>query len=119
MRESKMKICQCGCGEEFMSKRKDKKFKNKEHQVKANNERQYTIQQMQQNVNSKTNKNFRILRDMLGGKLEKTVSKEFLRGKGFDLGYVTKHEFINGILTHFVHHFQLTVIKDQVTILKS
>lgn len=119
MREGKMKICQCGCGEEFVTKRKDKKYLNRKHQVNANNERQNKIHQMQQNVYSKTNKNFRILIDLLGGRLKKTVSKEFLRGKGFNLEYVTKHDVINGILTHFVHHFQLTVIKDQVTISKS
>ena len=119
MRIEKEMTCQCGCGEKFITKRKDKKYKNKDHQVRANNERQNKIHQMQQNVYSKTNKNFRILIDLLGGRLKKTVSKEFLRGKGFNLEYVTKHDVINGILTHFVHHFQLTVIKDQVTISKS
>ena len=51
-----MKICQCGCGQEFMTKRKDKKYLNRKHQVNANNERQNKIHQMQQNVYSKTNK---------------------------------------------------------------
>ena len=116
MREGKMKICQCGCGEEFMSKRNDKKYKNKEHQVKANNERQYFIHQMMGGVTTILKKNFLILRNFLHGKHKETVSIEFLRGKGFNFNHITELDNDNDKTAFFVYDFKLSFNNELVTI---
>jgi hypothetical protein len=116
MREGKMKICQCGCGEEFITNRNDKKYKNKEHQVRANNDRQYYISKMMGGVTTILKNNFLILRNLLKGKLTKIVYKEFLRGKGFNFNHITEIDNDNGKTAYFVYDFKLSFNNELVTI---
>lgn len=116
MRIEKEMICQCGCGEKFITKRKDKKYKNKDHQVRANNERQYFIQQMMGGVTTILKKNFLILRNFLHGKKQQTVSREFLRGKGFNFNHITELDKNEGKTAFFVYYFKLSFNNELVTI---
>lgn len=116
MRIEKEMTCQCGCGEKFITKRKDKKYKNKDHQVRANNERQYFIQQMMGGVTTILKKNFLILRNLSKGKLTDIVSKEFLRGKGFNFNHITELDKNEGKTAFFVYYFKLSFNNELVTI---
>ena len=116
MRIEKEVSCQCGCGEKFITSRNDKKYLNKDHQVKANNDRQYYISKMMGGVTTILKKNFLILRNLLKGKLTKTVTKEFLRGKGFNFNHITEIDNNNGTLSYFVYDFKLTFNKELVII---
>jgi hypothetical protein len=116
MREGKMKICQCGCGEEFVTKRKDKKYLNRKHQVNANNERQYFIHQMMGGVTTILKKNFLILRNLLKGQQKQTVSIQFLRGKGFNFNHITELDNDNDKTAFFVYDFKLSFNNELVTI---
>ena len=111
-----MKICQCGCGQEFITNRNDKKYKNKEHQVRANNDRQYYISKMMRGVTTILKNNFLILRNFLLGKQKQTVSKEFLRGKGFNFNHITEIDNDNGKTAFFVYDFKLSFNNELVTI---
>ncbi len=116
MRIDKEMTCQCGCGEKFITKRNDKKYKNKEHQVRANNYRQYFIQQMMGGVQTILKKNFLILRNLLKGKQTDIVSKEFLRGKGFNFNHITEIDNNKGKTAFFVFDFKLSFNNELVTI---
>ena len=116
MRIEKEVTCQCGCGEKFITKRKDKKYLNRKHQVSANNERQYFIQQMMGGVTTILKKNFLILRNFLHGKKQQTVSREFLRGKGFNFNHITELDKNEGKTAFFVYYFKLLFNNEFVTI---
>lgn len=116
MRIEKEVTCQCGCGEKFITKRKDKKYLNRKHQVSANNERQYFIQQMMGGVTTILKKNFLILRNFLHGKKQQTVSREFLRGKGFNFNHITELDKNEGKTAFFVYYFKLSFNNELVTI---
>lgn len=112
------KTCLCGCGEKFKTSRLDKKYVNRRHQVRGNNDRQYFVKQIQNKVHSITNKNFRIIKTTLGRAITKTVSKEFLRGKGYNFNYYTKVDNKKSITTYQIFYFQYSIIEDQVIIKK-
>ena len=116
MRIEKEVTCQCGCGKKFITSRKDKKYLNKDHQVRANNDRQYYISKMMGGVTTILKKNFLILRNLLKGKQKQTVSIEFLRGKGFNFNHITEIDNNNGSLSYFVYDFKLTFNKELVII---
>ena len=116
MRIEKEVTCQCGCGEKFITKRKDKKYLNRKHQVRANNDRQYFIHQMMGGVQTILKKNFLILRNLSKGKLTKIVSKEFLRGKGFNFNHITEIDNNKGKIAFFVYDFKLSFNNELVTI---
>lgn len=112
------KTCLCGCGEKFKTSRSDKKYVNRSHQVRGNNDRQYFVKQIQNKVHSITNKNFRIIKATLGRAITKAVSKEFLRGKGYNFNYYTKVDDKKSITTYQIFYFQYSIIEDQVIIKK-
>lgn len=116
MRIEKEVTCQCGCGKKFITSRKDKKYLNKDHQVKANNDRQYFIHQMMGSVTTILKKNFLILRNFLHGKQKQTVSIEFLRGKGFNFNHITEIDKDKDKTAFFVYDFKLSFNNELVTI---
>jgi hypothetical protein len=116
MRIEKELTCQCGCGEKFITSRNDKKYKNKDHQVRANNDRQYYISKMMGGVTTILKKNFLILRNFLNGKQKQTVSIEFLRGKGFNFNHITELDNDNDNTAFFVYDFKLSFNNELVTI---
>jgi len=92
------KTCLCGCGEKFKTSRSDKKYVNRRHQVRGNNDRQYFVKQIQNKVHSITNKNFRIIKATLGRAITKTVSKEFLLISFLCTGYKDAFNNLSGPL---------------------
>jgi len=81
-------------GEEFVPKRVDQKFKNRENQIKYNNQQQ---NERRKELNVKLgplSKNQRILERLMNGKVSLKIHIEFLRGCGF----------VNGIFTHMVNY---------------
>jgi hypothetical protein len=116
MRIEKEVTCQCGCGEKFITSRNDKKYKNKDHQVRANNDRQYYISKMMGGVTTILKKNFLIIRNLLKGQQKQTVSIEFLRGKGFNFNHITELDNDKDKTAFFVYDFKLSFNNELVTI---
>ncbi len=71
-------------GEEFIPKKISQRFANKENRIKFNNDKAKKIRIEQAPIINPLKLNYRIIKELIGSKMEIILNKEFLRGKGFD-----------------------------------
>lgn len=71
-------------GEEFIPKKISQRFANKENRIKFNNDKAKKIRIEQAPIINPLKLNFKIIKELIGNKMEIILNKEFLRGRGFD-----------------------------------
>jgi hypothetical protein len=74
-------------GEKFKTTRIDQYFANRQNQIRYNNFKARLKRQAMRSVNSPLNKNREILLVLLGSKKEIILSRDFLKGAGYNLNY--------------------------------
>lgn len=81
-------------GEEFVPKRSNQKFANAKNKNDYHNRKSRKLRKRCSPIDKRIKKNLQILESLLNGKKETgRVSKEFLRGTGFDFdGFNATHE---------------------------
>ena len=83
-------------GEEFIPKKISQRFANKENRIKFNNDKTKKIRIEQAPIINPLKLNSKIIKELLGTKMEIILNKEFLRGKGFDFTISSGSELVNG-----------------------
>lgn len=83
-------------GEKFIPKKISQRFANKENRIKFNNEKAKKIRIEQAPIINPLKLNCRIIKGLLGSKVEIILNKDFLRGKGFDFTVNSGMEIFNG-----------------------
>ena len=104
-----LKKCKC-CGEEFETNRVDQFFLNRLHQVSYNNDKQSLLRKQLNKINKPIMKTLRIYKELLGLKSKIRISKDFLRGKGANLGVFTHVDKRDDEITVFL--FDVAIIED-------
>jgi len=79
-------------GEEFSPKRSSQRFSCPANRIKFHSNRATQLRHDSAYVNKPLLKNFRILNELMKGKLRGTFHKQFLLGKGFNFKVLTHFE---------------------------
>lgn len=90
------RVCKCGCGEAFETRRKDKFHLDKSHQVRKNNQVQYDRYRKLLPIQALERKTYNLYLSLLGEKESVRHSRDFLLGKGIELGLLNHYEIIDG-----------------------
>ena len=90
------RICKCGCGEVFETRKRDKLYLDKSHQVSNNNQVQYDRYRKLLPIQTLERHSYNLYLSVLGKKESVTCSGDFLRGKGIQLGLLNHYEIIDG-----------------------
>lgn len=105
--------------EEFTPKRKNQKFSSSLNRIRFNNEKAYRIRKSLDSINSALKRNYLILSQLYQEKNENIFSKEYLKGKGFSIGYCTHFKTFDGSKYPVVYFYILKIIdNNQVKIIK-
>lgn len=88
--------CKCGCGEVFETRRRDKFYLDKSHQVSNNNLVQYDRYRKLLPIQTMERQSYNLYLSVLGKEESVTCSGDFLRGKGIKLGLFNHYEIIDG-----------------------
>lgn len=105
------RTCKCGCGEVFETRRKDKFYLDKSHQVSNNNQVQYDRYRKLLPIQTLERHTYNLYLSLLGEKESVKRSREFLRGKGIELGLLNHYTKINGREEHAL--FDIAIIPDR------
>lgn len=109
--------CKC-CQEEFLTNRIDQFFLNRLHQVSFNNLKQSKERERLGSINKALMKSYRIYRKILNFRSEKTVSKEFLRGRGANLALFNNIEEVDGKFVHCLFDIAIVAKGEMITLKK-
>lgn len=90
------RTCKCGCGEVFETRRKDKFYLKRSHQVRNNNQVQYDKYRKLLPIQTLERQTYNLYLSLLDNKESVTYSRDFLRGKGIDLGLLNHYTIIDG-----------------------
>lgn len=105
------RICKCGCGEVFETRRMDKFYLDKSHQVSNNNQVQYDRFRKLLPIQTLERQTYNLYLSVLGKKESVTCSGDFLRGKGIKLGLLNHYETIDGLKVPAL--FDIIIIPDR------
>ena len=83
-----------------MTNRIDQYFLNRLHQVSFNNAKQSKERERLAFINKPLMKTYRIYKKILNIRSEKTVSREFLKGRGADLALFNNVQLVNEAFQH-------------------
>jgi hypothetical protein len=75
----------------FIPKRRNQLYATRQNQIDCNNLNAYSKREEQRITNKVLNKNYNILKRILGNKKEFTVTTDILRGAQFDLKHFTQY----------------------------
>lgn len=109
--------CKC-CKEEFVTNRIDQYFLNRLHQVSFNNAKQSKERERLAFINKPLMKTYRIYKKILNNQSEKTVSKEFLKGRGADLALFNNMQLVNEAFQQCLFDIAIVVKGEMVTLKK-
>jgi hypothetical protein len=90
---------------EFQPHRTNQRFESRGNQVKFNNLNAQKRRNAMAAINKPLNKNFQILSEIMADEKIKRFHKEFLIGKGFNLGIHTHYETYEGILYNAIYDY--------------
>jgi hypothetical protein len=76
-------------GESFLPKRNNQVFASKKNRIAYHNDLSNKLRNELRITNKHLMANYKICLEVLNGKSSVTVHREFLKGKGFDFGYMT------------------------------
>ena len=94
-------------GELFIPTRSNQVFATDENRVRFNNEKAKELRLKKSFVDKPLLKNIKVLDELLKGKTEIEVHKQFLLGKGYSLAVFTHYEEITGNRCHALYNYVL------------
>jgi len=92
---------------EFIPKRSNQIFLNKDCRIKYNNAKSNFIRHQLHAYNGPLLKNYKILEEIMRGKKEKTFHKEFLKGKDFSSSLITHN--VKGEIYDLIGVYKYTI----------
>ena len=90
---------------EFLPKRTNQIFANKEYRIAYHNEISNSIRKKLYKINTLLVKNYKVLTEIMKGNNESEFHREFLRGKGFNFSVHTHFGNYEGVTTYAVYEF--------------
>jgi hypothetical protein len=90
---------------EFVPKRSNQIFANKECRIAYHNEISNSIRKSLHEINTRLIKNYKILTEIMKGKREGEFHSEFLRGKGFSFSVHTHIEKLNDKFIYAIYEY--------------
>ncbi|MGV3631733.1 MAG: hypothetical protein ACO1O6_11040 [Bacteroidota bacterium] len=94
-------------GLEFVAKRENQVFASKKNRIKFHNLQAKKLREQLAFVEKPLRRNFQILNELLNGKHELEVHKEFLKGKGYNFEIASHIERLDKTLRVVVFNFIL------------
>lgn len=106
-------------GQEFLKKRINQRFSCPENRIKYYNQKANQIRHTLYYINKPLLNNYRILQELMAGKVEADFHKEYLKGKGFDFSIHTHYENYDGKTRNAIYNFIIYLTeKDNIKIIK-
>ncbi|GAA4281970.1 hypothetical protein [Gaetbulibacter aestuarii] len=106
-------------GEEFEQKRSNQRFATPQNRKDFHNAQAKKLREEMKPIQQPLNTNYKILRDLMKGKIQLTESKEFMRGRGYDITVIYSLINVNGKTGYAINEFNLFYNDDYVTIIRS
>ena len=105
--------------EEFIPSRINQKFANPQNRIKYYNDKANEFRHSVAYINKPINNNIKIILELMKGKNEEVLHKQFLTGKGFSFGFYSHIEKYENKNQFALHNYVLIFINnDQVKIIK-
>lgn len=105
--------------EEFEPKRKNQRFATSKNRIRYHNEKANKLRQEKASVDKPLSTNFKILKDIMEGKKNHTVHKEFLRGRGYDFKVYNGLCDVKNDKGYCVYNYILIFTESNVKILRN
>jgi hypothetical protein len=104
--------------EEFVPKRINQKFATSKNRIRYYNNKANQYRHSVDYLSKPLHANIKILNELMKGKKEETFHKEFLLGKGFNIGIHTHFEAYEGKNHFAIHNYILiSISNNQVKII--
>ena len=91
--------------EEFIKRRNNQRFASRQNQIRYNNIKAQEKRNIKSGVDRALDKNRTIIKKLLDGKTETTISKDFLLGAGFSFGYFSFYKDVEGTAYFGIYEF--------------
>jgi len=112
-----MKLHCLHSGEEFSPKRSNQKFASAQNRINYHNSKMCSVRKSRSFVDSKLHKNYRILSELMEGKINLSLHKQFMLGKGYSFDVLTHFEDEEGKNFKAVYEY-LVFVQGEVVHLK-
>jgi hypothetical protein len=83
-------------GEEFSPTRSNQKFASAQNRINYHNSKMCSVRKSRSFVDTKLHKNYRILNELMVGKVKVSFHKQFMLGKGYSFDVLTHFEDEDG-----------------------